>query len=244
MRIRTVKPEFWQNEKLSALPEVVHMAAAALLNYADDEGYFNANPALIKAALFPLREPSVPIPVVLQHLSEVAYLTLGEGHDGRSYGRIIAFGEHQSINKPSASKIKPLAIVWESSDDVPGVVPEDSHWEQGTGNREQECSELALQAVPVDPIARIVCQVPLVDGTEYAVTERDVDGWRLAYPAVDIAQQLHAMRSWCIANKANRKTRTGVLRFVTRWLSRAQDNAARKPDASTKPRRGEFEGVT
>ena len=60
-RIRTIKPEFWAHEDLSELPEATHMLAAALLNYADDEGYFNANPMLIKAACSPLREPSVSI---------------------------------------------------------------------------------------------------------------------------------------------------------------------------------------
>jgi hypothetical protein len=54
-RIRTIKPEFWRHEDLSALPEATHMLAAQLLNYADDYGYFNANPALIKAEVSPLR---------------------------------------------------------------------------------------------------------------------------------------------------------------------------------------------
>ena len=58
-RIRTIKPEFWKHEDLSALPEITHMLAAALLGYADDEGYFNANPALVKSECLPLRESSV-----------------------------------------------------------------------------------------------------------------------------------------------------------------------------------------
>jgi hypothetical protein len=39
-RIRTIKPEFWRSEDLCSLPEATHMLAAALLNYADDEGFF------------------------------------------------------------------------------------------------------------------------------------------------------------------------------------------------------------
>ena len=53
-RIRTIKPEFWRHEDLSALPADTHMLAAALLNYADDEGYFNANPKLVEAECFPV----------------------------------------------------------------------------------------------------------------------------------------------------------------------------------------------
>jgi DNA-directed RNA polymerase specialized sigma54-like protein len=35
------------------------MLAAALLNHADDEGFFNANARLVKAQCVPLREDSV-----------------------------------------------------------------------------------------------------------------------------------------------------------------------------------------
>jgi hypothetical protein len=52
-RIRTLKPDFWKHEGLCEQPEATHMLAAALLNYVDDYGYFNANPALIKGELYP-----------------------------------------------------------------------------------------------------------------------------------------------------------------------------------------------
>ena len=64
-RIRTIKPEFWTDEDMAELSEPACLLAIGLLNYADDEGYFNANPKLIKAAVFPIREPSVPIPVLI-----------------------------------------------------------------------------------------------------------------------------------------------------------------------------------
>ena len=49
-RIRTIKPEFWQDEDLATLSEPALILAAGLLNHADDEGYFRAHPGLIKAA--------------------------------------------------------------------------------------------------------------------------------------------------------------------------------------------------
>ena len=65
-RIRTIKPEFWTDEDLSEVSEAACLLAIGLLNYADDEGYFNANPKLVKAAVFPIREQSGSIPVLLQ----------------------------------------------------------------------------------------------------------------------------------------------------------------------------------
>lgn len=58
MRIRTLKPEFWAHETLSRLPHFTRLMAIGLLNLADDEGYFYANPILIRAALFPFVDDS------------------------------------------------------------------------------------------------------------------------------------------------------------------------------------------
>jgi hypothetical protein len=140
-RIRTIKPEFWTDERLSELPEAVHMLAAALLNYADDEGFFNANPALVKAACFPLREPSVSIHGGLTELSNIGYLQLFDGIDGRKYGWIVSFSKHQKINRPSPSRIRGLVRFSEDSVNAHGGLSESSLPEQGsgrgTGNREQ-----------------------------------------------------------------------------------------------------------
>lgn len=146
MRIRTIKPEFWKHDLLSELPESTHMLAAALLNYADDEGYFNANPSLIKAECFPLREPSVSVPESLRSLQSIGFLDFGTGSDGRRYGRVAKFSEHQRVSHPTPSKIKGFGIVWTDSGNSPedsGSLREDSAperkgREQGTGNREVE----------------------------------------------------------------------------------------------------------
>lgn len=114
-RIRTIKPEFWKHEDLSALPEATHMLAAALLNHADDDGYFNANPALVKAECVPLRESSVSTHDSLNLLQKIGYLRIGIGADGKRYGHILKFDEHQRINRPTPSKIKMIGIVWEDS---------------------------------------------------------------------------------------------------------------------------------
>lgn len=114
-RIRTIKPEFWNHEELSALPECTHMLAASLLNHADDEGYFLANPGLIKAACFALRETSVSIQGMLTQLSNIGYIALGKGSDGKRYGRVVKFDEHQRVNRPTPSKIKTLNLVYEDS---------------------------------------------------------------------------------------------------------------------------------
>lgn len=128
-RIRTIKPGFFANEGLATVSEPAQILAGGLLCYADDEGYFNANPLLVKAAVFPLREPSESIPLMLDALAKIGYVRFGVGRDGRRYGYIIKFSEHQKVSHAIPSKIKTLIAIWEDSGSIPedsGRIPEDS----------------------------------------------------------------------------------------------------------------------
>jgi hypothetical protein len=138
MRIRTVKPEFWKNEHLGKLSDKTRLLALALLNYADDEGYFNANPEIIRGELFPFDKDSRSLQVGLTELSQLGYLRLSQAGDGRTYGWIVKFKVHQKVNNPSSSKIKPLASFTEDSGNLTLGLPEPYLLEQGTGNREAE----------------------------------------------------------------------------------------------------------
>lgn len=107
-RIRTIKPEFWRDEALSSISAEAALLAIGLLNHCDDEGYFQANPRLIEADVFPLRETFSSTTVLIQELSDIGYIELFCGLDGKQYGLIINFSKHQVINKKTNSKIKGL----------------------------------------------------------------------------------------------------------------------------------------
>lgn len=70
--------------------------------------------------------------------------------------------------------------------------------------------------------------LPLIDGTNYGVKEDDVQKWSVAYPAVDVMQELHKMIAWLDANPKNRKTAKGIKRFIIGWLGRTQDKAPKQ----------------
>ena len=152
-RIRTIKPEFWSNEKLSDLSLTAHMLAAALLNYADDEGYFNAHPALVRAGTFPLRREFTleTVAADLEALRGVDYWRKWQGPDGRVYGWIRGFTTHQRVSHPSPSKIRAFFEFARDSGETPEMLRSGSRAlpetfgstrdilvpEQGTGNRER-----------------------------------------------------------------------------------------------------------
>ena len=155
-RIRTIKPEFYQDEDLASLSEPAFILAAGLLNHADDEGYFKAHPGLIKAAVFPLREPSVSIHGMLVELSNIGYIRLFEGSDGKNYGQINGFTKHQKINRPTDSKIKDIATEKPSSLITHGILSEDSlaerNREQGTGKGKEERNTSNHGAITEDSV--------------------------------------------------------------------------------------------
>lgn len=107
-RIRTIKPEFWRNEQLAGVSAEACLLAVGLLNHCDDEGYFNANPKLVEADVFPLRELSCNTTVLIQELVSIGYINVFSGSDGKTYGHIVSFERHQVINKKKPSIIKDL----------------------------------------------------------------------------------------------------------------------------------------
>lgn len=137
-RIRSIKPEFWTDEDISCLSEPARLAAIGLLNHSDDEGYFKAHPMLVKAAIFPLSDPSVSIHGIISELSRINYIRLCTGTDGKQYGMVRNFTVHQKVNRPNKSKIKPLCDFTEQSVINHGQITYGTgNREQGTGSREQ-----------------------------------------------------------------------------------------------------------
>lgn len=118
-RIRTIKPEFWIHEELSALTAETHLLAAGLLNYADDYGFFNPHPALVKAAVFPLRETAVLVPLMMEQLAAIGYIRIGTTKSGRKVGEVINFLSHQRVSHPTKSRYKDEEVEWEPSRKIP-----------------------------------------------------------------------------------------------------------------------------
>jgi hypothetical protein len=69
----------------------------------------------------------------------------------------------------------------------------------------------------------VICCIPINDGTEYPVHQADVDELERLYPIVDAKQTLNEIRGWNLANKARRKTRSGVMAHVHAWFSKEQN---------------------
>jgi len=105
-RIRTIKPEFWRNAALSRLSEFTRLLAIAVLNLADDEGYFEADARLVRGDVFPYDEDSLRTHGGLTELSRIGYITIRTSKTKGEIGRVCNFEKHQVINRPTPSKLK------------------------------------------------------------------------------------------------------------------------------------------
>jgi hypothetical protein len=130
MRIRTVKPEFWAHPVMSRLPYDTRILGLGLLNLADDEGYFDADPDYIRGAVL-FREDSSNVRRMLDELSRSEWITLC-GRPERPIGRVVNFRKHQRVDRPQPSRLKQYALD-ESSTNDRRAIDDQSTPDQGTG---------------------------------------------------------------------------------------------------------------
>lgn len=203
-RIRTIKPEFWTDEDMAELSEPACLLAIGLLNYADDEGYFNANPKLIKAAVFPIREPSAPIPVLIRELSNCGYLSMFSTSDGKQFGAITNFLKHQVVNKPKESKIKCLPLIpYEYCTDT-GLVH--VGMDQGSGIRESKTPLSAREEIQIPLVVVPGIGEPIGKFTMH-------ENWQ---PSDDFVMRA---RMWGYALPADGYKTSELIEFITYWMA-------------------------
>lgn len=92
---------------------------------------------------------------------------------------------------------------------------------QNTDTEKETISLVPYEGTP--PFIAIPTNRFETNGEEVGVSESQIEEFQKLFPAVDVRQELRAMRAWCITNTDRRKTKRGVMRFVSSWLSRQQD---------------------
>lgn len=92
---------------------------------------------------------------------------------------------------------------------------------QDKDKEERREEKTFAQSVPPEELA---ATLPLVDRTLFEISKSDVEEWSVAYPAVDVKNELQKFKVWLNANPTRKKTRKGISRAIVSWLGRAQDS--------------------
>ena len=99
-RIRTVKPEFFSDEKIASCSFQAQLLAIAILQLADKEGKFRWIAMQVHAHAFPYRE-DLDINAIASELEEIGYIRT-YCVDGKKYVYIPGFTDHQRITGTEA----------------------------------------------------------------------------------------------------------------------------------------------
>jgi hypothetical protein len=152
-RIRSIKPEFFTSETVTALPFSARLTFIGLWTYADDNGVGLDNELLITAAIWPLEQDNLAtLEMVREDLASLSGIGLVERYrDSRKrYVFIANWDEHQKVDHPrkpryprpgdpavisgltSGDDGSQESVATDSRQTREGIAPE-----QGAGSREQ-----------------------------------------------------------------------------------------------------------
>ena len=111
-RIRSIKPEFWDDEHIALLPMECRLFYIGCWTFADDQGVFNANPSFLKSRIFPY-DDDLKVSEVKKWLDKLEELKMivPFTHGRDSYYIVRAFSEHQVIDKRYFKRVVPGNVV-------------------------------------------------------------------------------------------------------------------------------------
>lgn len=118
-RIRTIKPEFWTNERVMECSKTARLMFIGMWNFADDLGRLPLSAKTIKAQIFP--SDDISSGDILGMVGELSAngLVLTYEVEGRQYIQIVGW-QHQRIDKPQPGKCPSPVNGYSKS--VPGMV--------------------------------------------------------------------------------------------------------------------------
>jgi hypothetical protein len=159
-RIRTIKPDFWTNEKILSVKPLTRLLFIGMWNFADDFGRMQFAPLGIKAKVFPNDEMSAAdVRDMLNELCSADLLMIYSAND-KEYIEITGW-DHQKIDKRQASKIPapfadgsvirgipPTSADFPQTSPTPAPVMEGNGMEGKVVEGEKETREAALSFGP------------------------------------------------------------------------------------------------
>ena len=101
-RIRTIKPSFWKNEDLAALPFEARLLFIGLWNYADSEGRLEDRPKRLKVDILPYDDVNIDELLILLH--DGKFIFRYAASNGIKLIQVINFTKHQRITGSEANQ--------------------------------------------------------------------------------------------------------------------------------------------
>lgn len=231
---RILREALLDSDPVAAAGELAEVLFCRLLLVADDLGRFDGRVTVISRRCWPLGGPGEE--AVAERLGSLVRngVIVRYEVEGKPF---IVIPKFKQRTRQTTSKFPAPP---------PECMPDDSQpsdvWQTGDLHPRTEAEAEAYSETEGVKRPTALAAIPLLDGSEFQVTDADVTKWAPVYPAVDVLQAVLRMREWCLSNPTRRKTRRGVRGFVTTWLGRDQDKGGSRKVVPIKPK-DEFSGA-
>jgi hypothetical protein len=203
-RIRTIKPEFWDDEKLATIPRDARLTFIGMWNHSDDYGVVKGHSSWLKNKIFPYDDIKLSIFEGWLKTLVGIHSVFPFSENGEKYYYIKNFQTHQFINRPSKTRNpEPPTNINDSSLINHGVLHDDSSQEgegEGEGEKEGESPPEDAALHKKDFLSSIKSNP--------------------AYTHIDIDTELSKMDAWLSLPK--NKNRKKTPQFVLRWLNKIE----------------------
>lgn len=104
-RIRTIKPQFWDDAKIGRIPRDARLLYIGLWTFADDLGVVIADPVWLKSKIFPYDRIQIQqLEAWLGLLEETGFISL-LSVKSESFYYLPTFSRHQIINRPNLDNV-------------------------------------------------------------------------------------------------------------------------------------------
>lgn len=150
-RIRTIKPEFWTDEKVVALSFAARLLFLGLLNFADDEGRMAYSFMRLKMQIFPNDEIDI-LPLVKELWITTKMVAIYEV-DGSKYLQVNNFRRHQKNEKHTPSK---FPAPKSGNPPLEAEISTGKEWKGKEGNRKGKKQNPSVAVAPVDERKSVV----------------------------------------------------------------------------------------
>lgn len=131
-RIRTIKPTFWDDEKVGKLSPLARLLFIGTWNIADDEGILIWQPQYLRARIFPYDDLTIrKVSIFMDEVFKQKFIQVYKV-ESETYAILLNFRKHQKIShpQPSSFPLPPEAILklinGENSRNVHGTFTNDS----------------------------------------------------------------------------------------------------------------------
>lgn len=216
---RMVNSSICMSRKIEQLEDFEECFFIRLLTNCDDYGRCDARPEILKAWLYPIKKRATEktLENALKKLVKVGLVYVYEADD-LPIVQVNNWEKHQTIRNKRSKYPDPICSEspCNNYDNLYEFHPDQSPDYEPDPDRNQYPNEEVDETIEEAPVIGLL----LKSGKIYNVSKSEFEKYAIVYGASKVNVELQKMKLWLEGNPTKRKTKDGMMRFISSWLSR------------------------